>query len=324
MKRTTFALAYGISFATITAVISHTLLYHGKDLVAKFRNRDTEEDDIHMHFMRKYPEVPNWWYLIVFGISTAMSLVVTQVFATHLTWWAFIIAILIAVLWFLPIGYIQGQTNIQIGLNVITEFVIGYMQPGKPVAMMCFKTYGYITMAQGMSFVQDLKLGHYMKIPPKTLFYTQVAATVWGSLVEVATMNWALGTIKNVCTRAGADNFSCPGARVFYTASVIWGLLGPARIFSVGQTYGSLLWFFLVGLLAPVPFWYMARRRPNSWWKYVNMPVFFGGTGNIPPATPLNYLSFCIVGWIFNSMIKKKHPQWWSKVTCRNLCRTCD
>lgn len=174
-----------------------------------------------MRLMKVYPEVPNWWYYVVFVITVAISLAVTQAWPTHLTWWAFFIAIFIAILWFLPIGMIQATTNIQIGLNVITEFIIGYMQPGRPVAMMTFKTFGYITMAQGMSFVQDLKLGHYMKIPPKTLFYTQTAATVWASLVEVAVMNWALGSIKGVCTKAASDNFTCPQAKVFYTASVV-------------------------------------------------------------------------------------------------------
>ncbi len=43
------------------------------------------------------------------------------------------------------------------------------MQPGLPTAMMLFKTYGYITMYQALAFVKDLKLGHYMKVPPRTM-----------------------------------------------------------------------------------------------------------------------------------------------------------
>jgi OPT oligopeptide transporter protein len=45
---------------------------------------------------------------------------------------------------------IQAITNHQVGLNVITELIIGYALPGRPVAMMMFKTWGFITMAQGM------------------------------------------------------------------------------------------------------------------------------------------------------------------------------
>lgn len=34
---------------------------------------------------------------------------------------------------------IQAITNQQIGLNVITELIVGYALPGKPIAMMMFK-----------------------------------------------------------------------------------------------------------------------------------------------------------------------------------------
>lgn len=33
--------------------------------------------------------------------------------------------------------------------SVIAELIVGYLLPGKPIAMMMFKTYGYITMSQG-------------------------------------------------------------------------------------------------------------------------------------------------------------------------------
>lgn len=62
----------------------------------------------------------------------------------------------------------------QPGLNVITELIIGYIYPGKPLANVAFKTYGYISMAQALSFVGDFKLGHYMKIPPRSMFTVQV------------------------------------------------------------------------------------------------------------------------------------------------------
>lgn len=61
------------------------------------------------------------------------------------------------------------------GLNVIAEYIIGYLYPGYPVANMCFKVYGYISMKQGLTFLQDLKLGHYMKIPPRAMFMAQVS-----------------------------------------------------------------------------------------------------------------------------------------------------
>lgn len=60
------------------------------------------------------------------------------------------------------------------GLNVITEYCMGLILPGKPIANVCFKVYGYISMNQSVSFLTDFKLGHYMKIPPRSMFLVQV------------------------------------------------------------------------------------------------------------------------------------------------------
>lgn len=98
------------------------------------------------------------------------------------------------------------------------------------------------------------------------------------------------------------------------TASVIWGLIGPARIFSPGQIYQGLFIFFGVGAITPVIFFYAARKWPKSPVKYLMAPVIFGGSGSIPPASPLNYLSWGIVGFLFQYLIKKKHFAWWSRL----------
>lgn len=51
---------------------------------------------------------------------------------------------------------------------------MGIIYPGRPIANVCFKTYGYMSMAQAISFLSDFKLGHYMKIPPRSMFLVQV------------------------------------------------------------------------------------------------------------------------------------------------------
>lgn len=138
---------------------------------------------------------------------------------------------------------------------------------------MLFKTYGYITMTQAVYFIQDLKLGHYMKVPPKTMFMSQTVATIWSSIVQIAVMNWALGAISNVCASDNADHFTCPNGRVFFNASIIWGLLGPARIFGPGAIYHGALWMFLIGLFLPLFLYAMARWKPKSFWRYMMAPV---------------------------------------------------
>jgi hypothetical protein len=44
-----------------------------------------------------------------------------------LAWWAFLLALGILFAFSRPIGIIQAITNTQIGLNVLAEFVFGYI-----------------------------------------------------------------------------------------------------------------------------------------------------------------------------------------------------
>jgi hypothetical protein len=50
-----------------------------------------------------------------------------------------------------------------------------------------------------------------------------------------------------------------------------------------------LVYFFLIGAILPIPFYFLARRYPLSLWRYVNIPVFFSGIGILLPATGMNY-----------------------------------
>lgn len=96
---------------------------------------------------------------------------------------------------------------------------------------------------------------------------------------------------------------------------MIWGLIGPARIFSPPHTYWPLLLFFAVGAVTPVVIYALARRRgPRSPLRHLMAPLIFGGAGAIPPATPLNYLSWGLVGFVFQHVVRRRHFAWWSRL----------
>jgi hypothetical protein len=52
---------------------------------------------------------------------------------------------------------ITAVTNFEVGLNVITELIVGYALPGRPIAMMMFKTWGYISVTQGNTILQVVR-----------------------------------------------------------------------------------------------------------------------------------------------------------------------
>ncbi|KAK0535635.1 hypothetical protein OC835_002310 [Tilletia horrida] len=309
---TPFMVAYGLSFAAVTAILVHVFLYHRKDIVRQFRSSLQEEPDIHARLMSRYPEVPDWWYGAIFLFSLTLGLAATQAWPTLFPWWALFLALAISAIYTLPIGIVQAITNQQVGLNVITEFIIGYALPGRPVAMMIFKTFGYITMAQALGFVSDLKLGHYMKVPPRDMFRAQVIATVVAVFVMLGVQSWTFHNVEGICTKEAQDGFICPNLSVFGSASIIWGLIGPALNFSVGQMYSGMLWFFLIGAVLPIPTYFLAKRFPRSLLRYLHWPVIFTATGGMPPATGINYVSFVFVGYIFQYHLRRRHFGWWS------------
>lgn len=122
-------------------------------------------------------------------------MVMVHVYHTGLPVWAIILATVIPALYMIPCGIIQGIANVDANqLNVLAEFIGGYMFNGKPLASkthpwkfphidlrfwdMIFKVLSTDVVGQGLYFAQDMKLGHYLKVPPRTLFFAQGSATV--------------------------------------------------------------------------------------------------------------------------------------------------
>ncbi|CAN8104579.1 unnamed protein product [Discula destructiva] len=310
-----FSLTYAFGFAGLLANVSHVIMFYGKDIVRRVKNAKYEEPDVHMKAMKKYPEAPEWWYSVVFVIMFALGLVAALCWKTSLTWWAYIICILIGAVFVLPVGIIQAVTNQQTGLNVITELIVGYMLPGKPIAMMMFKSWGYMLTYNSLQYVSDMKIGHYMKIPPRSMYRAQIFAVLWLSVVQTATFNWMFGNLPGICTADQPQGFTCNGAKTFYNASVIWGVIGPKRMFGSGTMYSWANWFFLIGFAMPIIQFFIARRYPKSIARYIFMPAIFGVSGMIPPATMFQLFCYISMGLLFNVFIKGRWPGWWQRYT---------
>ncbi|KAK3015110.1 hypothetical protein RJ639_006790 [Escallonia herrerae] len=314
-----FALTYGFGFATIASTLTHVGLFYGREIYQRFRASYKDKEDIHTRLMRKYKDIPSWWFYLLLGVTVAVSLLLC-IFLNNqvqMPWWGLLFASAIAFMFTLPISIITATTNQTPGLNIITEYIMGVILPGRPIANVCFKTYGYMSMTQAISFLSDFKLGHYMKIPPRSMFLVQLIGTVIAGTINLAVGWWLLESIENICQDdllPPDSPWTCPGDRVFFDASVIWGLVGPKRIFGTLGNYSSMNWFFLGGALGPVIVWLLHKAFPKqSWIPLINLPVLLGATGAMPPATPLNYNAWIIVGTIFNFFIFRYRKKWWQR-----------
>ncbi|KAM3207463.1 hypothetical protein ACQJBY_062610 [Aegilops geniculata] len=314
-----FAISYGFNFATIAATITHVGLFYGKEIYHRFRASQQEEPDVHTKLMRKYEDIPAWWFYSVTALSMIVSLILCTVLKdqVQLPWWGFLFACAMAFTFTLPVSIISATTNQTPGLNVITEYVMGLIMPGYPIANVCFKVYGYISMSQAISFLADFKLGHYMKIPPRSMFIVQFVGTVVAGTVNLIVGWWLLGSVENICQDQllpPNSPWTCPNDRVFFDASVIWGLVGPNRIFGSNGNYIALNWFFLFGAAGPVIVYILHRIFPtHKWILLINVPVLTGATALMPPASTLNFNSWLLYGIIFNFFVFRYRKKWWQR-----------
>ncbi|KAJ5997049.1 hypothetical protein N7522_008709 [Penicillium canescens] len=309
-----YSLTYGLSFAAVTAIVVHTYLYNGTEIWARLKNSQHGGEDVHRRLMRAYKEVPEWWYGVLSVVTIGLGILTTKFWDTELPVWGFIVVCVgLAVLLMVPEGILQGTTNQRVFLNIITEMIAGYAWPGKPIANLMVKCYGYNAVKHGMDFAQDLKLGQYMKIPPRVLFFGQIYASILATATQTGVLRWMMGHITDLCEPKNKQRFTCNGAKVMYNASLIWGTIGPQRMFQSGQVYNGLVYFFLIGPIVTGIVYLLYRRYPNSWIRYINVPVFFNAAGNIPPANTTQYSLWFIVGFIFNYLIRKRAFDWWKR-----------
>ncbi|KAI0165981.1 OPT-domain-containing protein [Xylariaceae sp. FL1272] len=352
----TYVLSYGLQFAALASLLTHTICWHGQDILTQWRRSlketgadaqtvyqplETESErrtsrqrssegtapagtnvddllnreDVHNRLMRRYRDAPMYWYLTTGATMLAIGIFVVEYYPVHLPWYGLVLALGICAVLFIPIGIVMAVTNQHSSIYLICQLVCGVVFPGKPVANMVFVTYGYISSAQGIKFAADLKLGHYMKIPPRILFSVQMVATLISSLTQIAVLNWMFRSVPGICTPAAINGFTCPIARVHFNGSILWGVVGPSEFFGRNATYRSLVWCFLLGAVAPVPLWLYGRRRKGSMVRKINLPVLFGSLSWIPPATGLNFSVWAVVCYVFNYLIKNRANAWWAKYT---------
>ncbi|KAL0301051.1 UNVERIFIED_CONTAM: Oligopeptide transporter 1 [Sesamum radiatum] len=282
-----FAFTYGLGFASLSATITHVALHHGKfwqttstpvvgaynGLRNGFLLHSTHRHNTSHH---KHGSSSNSSYL-----SVAQSVFLSNNQEAN---------------------SVYRNLVQQIGLNIITEMIIGYIYPGRPLANVAFKTYGYISMSQALGFLSDFKLGTYMKIPPKSMFIAQL-----GGCSQVSTTFATHGTYQR-----GAHGLA--QVMMFYNASIIWGVIGPLRMFTGRGVYGSMNWWFLVGAILPIPVYLLARKYPEKKWiQLINVPLILGSTMSMPPARAVNFIMWGAVGIFFNIYIYRVQKKWWAR-----------
>lgn len=69
--------------------------------------------DIHTKLMRRYRQVPEWWFICILVASIAITMFTCEYYIEQLQlpWWGVLLACALAIFYTLPIGIITATTN---------------------------------------------------------------------------------------------------------------------------------------------------------------------------------------------------------------------
>lgn len=200
----TFALVYLISFMLVTTVIVDTILYEGRAILTVLRGNAAEEDDIHAKLMRRYAEVPSYYFLGLFLVFFPMLIGATKVGTSPPYGSQNSNSMskversrrtdMVTVPCYSRTSYICYSVHI----HLCEEWNVSFNQSNRRThsrscslwAALCqygkrevqqkntfltdrsqvFKTISVQSILRALTFLENLKLGHYLKVPPYASF----------------------------------------------------------------------------------------------------------------------------------------------------------
>ena len=121
-----------------------------------------------------------------------------------------------------------------------------------------FKVIGKAIIHQGVFFSGDLKMGHYMKVPPWDMMMAQVGATVVAAFVTLGIIEYQITSIPGICDPTQNTRFVCAQVASNWTGAIVWGVIGPKKLFGASSMYNKIPLAVLAGVVWPLP-WYLAR-----------------------------------------------------------------
>lgn len=280
-------------------------------LFTSFRKSNFENfKDPHSRMMSKYKETPDWWFLVILAVSLVLAILCVKLYPANTPIWGIFFTVGINFVFLIPLTIIYSVTGFSFGLNVLVELIIGYAIPGNGDALMTLKAFGYNIGGQAENFVTDQKMAHYAKIPPLAIFRGQLIAVFLQILTALCVINWEMANVKDICTKGQKDKFSCPSEVTYYSSSVLWGVIGPKRVFNA--LYPILKWCFVIGLALAVVCIAIKHFFPR-YTKSFQPTLIIGGFLLYAPYNLAYYLPGFYIGFVFNYYIKKRYLAWWEK-----------
>ncbi|EFQ93896.1 hypothetical protein CFE70_006939 [Pyrenophora teres f. teres 0-1] len=311
----TFAYAMFMANAAIGALIAHIALFWSGDIVRAFKSARVGkfDDPHHAHIAKHYKEAPWWWYMVVLGVSFLLGLIVVIKENITLPVWAYIVSLL-AGSFVSPFSImLYGRYGNGIATNNLFKVIAGLILPGLPIGNMYFAAWSHNVVNSAVQLCQDLKLGEYLKIPPRVMFLTQIYGTVLGGFINYAVMTSIVTGNKQLLADSNGDS-SWSGASIqsYNTNASTWAL--ASYLYKEGAIYSIVPYGLLIGAAIVAAHRIFAQFVPKigKFSVYeINFPQFIQYAGYIPynQSQTCVILSWIIVGFYTQFWLRNYRPR---------------
>ncbi|PWY67927.1 OPT oligopeptide transporter [Aspergillus heteromorphus CBS 117.55] len=311
----TFAFSMFMANAAIGALIMHCILFWGSDIKRAYKSakEGRYDDRHHEHMAKHYRETPWWWYVAVLVISFVLGLVVVLKEDISLPVWAYIVSLVVGIIVAPFSTILYSRYGNGIATNNLSKMLAGLMIPGRPVGNMYFAAWSHNVISNAVSLSNDLKMGEYLKIPPRVMFLTQIYGTILGGFINYAVMISIVSANKALLVN-GNGNSSWSGATMqsYNTIATSWAL--AADLYKVGMQYAMVPIGLLIGAAAVVVhriFYQFYPKIKGFDVSEVNMPQFIQYAGYIPynQSQTCVIFSWVIAGFFVQYYLRNWHPK---------------
>lgn len=93
-------------------------------------NYDHNAMDVHSRLMAKYPEVPDWWFLLILVVALALSIIFLEIYALATPVWLTFLVLGINMVFAVPLSFLSATTGTNLGLGSLIQVITGFLLPG--------------------------------------------------------------------------------------------------------------------------------------------------------------------------------------------------
>ncbi|PCH43920.1 peptide transporter MTD1 [Wolfiporia cocos MD-104 SS10] len=301
---------------SIGATIVHISLWHGKEILAAFKDyfvRRVPVEDAHYEKMARYREVPGWWYGAIAIAAFVTAMVCAHTEKSSLPLWALIVALVFAILILPFYGAMFAIAAFQLHIQYLFQMLGAALVPGSPQALMYFELYSSQALVQATSMLSDLKLGQYTKLPPRSTFSVQIVGTIIGALLNYVIMHTVVDNERDILLRnEGTRLWSGQQVQSYNANAVLWGALGK-EMYGTDGPYLIVPLGIIIGLGLPIIPWMLYKRYRWTWLPYVNTAVLAYNIGDLGGGTNGYVNTWMVIGLTSHFYIRRYRAGWFRK-----------